>query len=311
VSGRRDGCPDNLLARSWRGVLSLVEQRALDAHLGVCGSCRATLALRNLYEQSPDQPSSDERAVVARLAERVTLRGNPGRDRTRPVAFAAGAALIAVAGAAAAWVALQRAPTATTTIEASRPHPITERPAQPAAPASKPESPAATEPPIVGASAMSKRAVEARHVHATTADARDAFVSDRAGAGGPSDDASALFAAANAARGAGDLRTAARRYDLLERLYPASPEATVSLVSDGDVLMRLGEGSAALEHFDRYLARSGQGPLALEALFGKARALRDLGRSSDELETWRELLRRFPKSLYETTARRRVDELSR
>ena len=141
------------------------------------------------------------------------------------------------------------------------------------------------------------------------ADARDAR-REGARSSGPSDDASHLFAAANAARGTGDLRAAARRYNLLERRYPASPEAAVSLVSAGDVLMRLGESSAALAHFNRYLADE-RGPLALEALFGRARSLHDLGRRPDELETWRELLRKFPGSLYETTARRRVAELAR
>jgi outer membrane protein assembly factor BamD (BamD/ComL family) len=121
----------------------------------------------------------------------------------------------------------------------------------------------------------------------------------------------ALFAAANAARGDGDLRTATVRYELLEHRYPASPEATVSQVSAGDLLARLGEPAAALEHFDHYLAAKARGPLVSEALFGRARCLRDLGRGRDELETWRELIRRFPGSIYEGTARRRVDELSR
>ena len=110
VSGRRESCPDELLARSSRGVLSLVEQRALDAHLGVCSACRATVALRNLYERLPDLPSDDDRAVVARLAGKVTLGGRQRRDSARPVAFAAGAALMALAGAAAAWMVLQRPP---------------------------------------------------------------------------------------------------------------------------------------------------------------------------------------------------------
>jgi TolA-binding protein len=311
VSGRRDGCPDNLLARSYRGVLSPVEQRALEAHLAVCSSCRATVALRNLYEQIPDWPSSDDRAVVARLAGRVTLRGRRRGEKARPVAFAAGAALIAVGGAAAAWVVLQRTSNTTKTSESARPGVSTPSPMQATTPAPSPESPITIAPPTVATPAVNGRAVEMRHVRAATADARDALGGNRAGPSDLSHDAGHLFAAANSARGAGDLRTAARKYDLLERRYPAAPEAAVSLVSAGDLLMRLGETSAALEHFDRYLAANGRGSLALEALFGRARSLHDLGRQRDELETWRELLRRFPGSLYEATARRRVDELSR
>lgn len=311
MSGRGDSCPDNVLARSYRGVLSLVEQRALDAHLGVCGSCRAALALRNLYEQMPDGPSSDDRAVVARLAGKVTLRGPRRREKARPIAFAAGAALMAVAGAAAAWVVLQRTPTTIRTSEAPRPGVTMPSPMQATTPSSSPESPVATAPPNVATPEVNRRAVETRHVRTATAEARDALVGNRADPGDPSQGASQLFAAANSARGAGDLRAAARKYELLERRYPAAPEAVVSLVSAGDLLMRLGETSDALEHFDRYLATNGRDSLALEALFGRARSLHDLGRQRDELQTWRELLRRFPGSLYEATARHRVDELAR
>ena len=304
--GRGDNCPDNLLARSYQGALSLVEQRALDAHLGVCGSCRAALALRNMYEQMPDGPSSDDRAVVARLAGRVTLHGHRRHEKARPVAFAAGAALMAVAGAAVAWVVLHRTPTTTGPSEAARPAVSVPSPMQAATRSPSPESPVTAAPPTVTTPAVNKHGVETRRVRMATADARD-----RDGAGEPSQDASQLFAAANSARGAGDLRTAARKYDLLERRYPGAPEAVVSLVSAGDLLMRLGETSAALEHFNRYLATNGRDSLALEALFGRARALHDLGRGRDELQTWRELLRRFPGSLYEAAARQRVDELAR
>lgn len=310
MSARRDGCPDNLLARSGRGPLTLVEQRALDAHLGVCGSCRATLALRNLFDQIPDSPLNDDRAVVARLAERVTLPGRQGREKARPVAFAAGAALMALAGAAAAWAVLQHPRAVTKLDETSRPGTGTAPAPQVAALPLSPASPSPVAPLPAPKLAASKRA-EVHRARAAVADAREAVVGDSPGAAGPSNDAGELFAAANAARGSGDLRGAARRYDLLERRYPTSPEAAVSLVSAGDLFIRLDEPSAALEHFDRYLATNARGSLALEALFGRARSLRDLGRSRDEREAWRELLQRFPGSLYESTARRRVDELSR
>jgi len=314
VSGRGDSCPDDLLARSHGGVLSLVEQRALDAHLGVCAACRATVALRNLYEQIPDSPSNDDRAVVARLAGRVTLGGRHRRQKARPVAFAAAAALMAAAGAATAWVVLQRAPAATKTNEAARPGVSipSPRPATTTAPALEP--PATIVPPDIRGPAANKRAVQSRHARIATAEAGEPLDGNRAVLGDPSESAQSagqLFAAANSARGAGDLRTAARRYELLEQRYPAAPEAAVSLVSAGDLLMRLGETSTALEHFERYLATNGHDPLALEALFGRARALHALGRQREELQTWRELLRSFPGSLYEATARHRVDELAR
>jgi TolA-binding protein len=317
VSGRGDSCPDDLLARSHGGVLSLVEQRALDAHLGVCGACRATVALRDLYEQIPDAPSSDDRAVVARLAGRVSLGGRHRRQMARPVAFAAAAALMAAAGAATAWVVLQRAPATTKTSEAARPGVSTPSPTQATTAAPAVEPPVTVVPPDFEAPAANKRAVPIRHARTATADAPDPLVGNRAVLGDSSHSAQSaqsagqLFAAANSARGAGDLRAAARQYELLEQRYPAAPEAAVSLVSAGDLLMRLGETSAALEHFDRYLATNGHDPLALEALFGRARSLHELGRQREELQTWRELLGRFPGSLYEATARHRVDELAR
>lgn len=304
MNGRGDRCPDDLLARSRRGPLSLVERRALEAHLAVCGPCRATAALAALYEQIPDSPSSDDRAVVARLAGRVVLPGSRRSARARWVAFAAGAALMAVAGIAAAWVVLQRASLHSSTREVARPA------------AGAPVAASASPPrPLVQAAVVlppaGKPAVGARHVRLAVADPRGPLNGNRALPTEPTDDAGTLFAAANAARGAGDLRTAALRYQLLERRYPASPEAAVSLVSAGDLLARLGEPAAALDRFERYLATDARGPLASEALFGRARCLRDLGRRSDERETWRELVRRFPGSAYERTARARVDELSR
>ncbi len=302
MTGRGDRCPDDLLARSRRGPLSLVEHRALDAHFAVCGPCRATAVLAALYEQIPDSSSSDDRAVVARLAGRVTLPGRRRRETARRVAFAAGAALMAVAGVAAAWVVLQRASSPSSTRAAARPA---------GAPVAASAPPRPLAPAAVVAPPANKPAVGARHVRVAAADGRGQVTGNDRVPSEPTDDAGTLFAAANAARGAGDLRTAALRYQLLERRYPASPEATVSLVSAGDLLARLGEPASALDRFERYLATDARGPLASEALFGRARCLRDLGRRSDELETWRELVRRFPGSAYERTGRARVDELSR
>ena len=304
MNGRADRCPDDLLARSRRGPLSLVERRALEAHFAVCGPCRATAVLAALYEQIPDSFSNDDRAVVARLAGRVALPRNRRRERSRRVAFAAGAALTAVAGVAAAWAVLQRAFSPSSTREVAR-----SAAGAPAAANAAPPRPLAQVAVVVAPT--SKPAVGARHVRVAAAEARGSLTGNREVPSDPTDDAGALFAAANAARGAGDLRTAALRYQLLERRYPASPEAMVSLVSAGDLLARLGEPAAALDRFERYLATDARGPLASEALFGRARCLRDLGRRHDELETWREVLRRFPGSAYETTARARVDELSR
>jgi tetratricopeptide (TPR) repeat protein len=272
-----------------------VERRALDAHLGVCDLCRAAAALGALTDEIPDPPFADDDAVVARLAGRVAARAGSRAGRGRPLAIAAGVALVAVAGAAAAWVAVRRAPAPPAMSALGRVDPVAVAP-RPRAPEIAPLAP------VTEAVASARPASEGRRHHAAAL--------ERAAADTPeAESPDALFAAANAARGAGELRAAAARYEQLERRYPESPEATVSLVSAGDLLARLGEPAGALERFDRYLARNARGSLAPEALFGRARCLRALGRPHEEADAWRGLLARFPGSLYDRSARRRLDEM--
>jgi hypothetical protein len=54
------------------------------------------------------------------------------------------------------------------------------------------------------------------------------------------------------------------------------------------------------------------GPLREEALFGRARCLREIGDKASqtlEEETWARLVRDFPGSAYGPVARERLDEL--
>jgi TolA-binding protein len=60
----------------------------------------------------------------------------------------------------------------------------------------------------------------------------------------------------------------------------------------------------ALVHFDRYLARPG--PNQPEALIGRARCLRALGRGAEEIQTLRTLIERYPDSFYVEPARARM-----
>jgi len=297
MTGAADRCPDDLLARSRRSALSPVERRALAAHLGVCDLCRAAVALGALHDDIPDLSSDDDGAVVARLAERVVARAIRRPARARGFAIAAGVALLALASAAAAWVAGRRSsePAAHVVETAIPPRATKPVPIAVAMPATEP---------VIGA-----RALGDGHRRGGSLGDRATSV-QRARAEAPQPEGpDRLFAEANAARGAGDLREAAERYERLERQYPDSPEAAVSLVSAGDLLARLGDPAAALHRFDSYLARNTSGTLAPEALFGRARCLRELGRRQDEADAWRALVERFPGSLYDRTARRRLDEL--
>jgi TolA-binding protein len=122
-----------------------------------------------------------------------------------------------------------------------------------------------------------------------------------------------LFAQANAKRRAGDEPGARRLYQELQQRHPRSPEAEVSRVALGRLLLdRSQDPNAALEQFDRAIhspGQSGQAGLAEEALFGRATALMRLGRMDDERKTWLELLERFPGSVYADRAHTRLDEM--
>jgi len=299
VTREGDRCPDNLLARSRRGPLSSVERRALDAHLSGCALCRSTVALAAIYDDAPDELQPGDEGVLSRLAGRVAA-GQAHRRRARPSraqSVAAALVLLVIAGGAAAWVA-------------SRPH--TSAPPVPLPPppratishvASAPPSPkavTATEEEPRAPIALPRGHAVRRPMPARTAAAPEI-------ARGPGE----LFAAANTARRTGDLRGAISQYLALYRRYPASPEGGVSRVSAGDLLLRLGEPAAALEQFDGYLAARGADPLGPEALFGRARCLRALGRNDEEGAAWEELSRRFPGSVYEASGRRRLEELGR
>jgi len=109
-----------------------------------------------------------------------------------------------------------------------------------------------------------------------------------------------LFARATAARRDGRPAEAIALFHQLEREMPATPEAVVSLVSLGNLLVDAGDAQAALASFDAYLRRSPTGALAPEALAARARALDRLGRADEALAARRELARRFPRSAYKT-----------
>jgi hypothetical protein len=131
------------------------------------------------------------------------------------------------------------------------------------------------------------------------------------GAGGdPVPTARDLFTAANAARHDDNGARASALYRDLQRRYPTSAEAVVSRVSFGRVLLdRLDDPGGALAQFDGYLSQTTHTALAEEALFGRASALSQLGRSDAERETWRTLLARYPSSVYADRARVRMGRI--
>jgi len=114
-----------------------------------------------------------------------------------------------------------------------------------------------------------------------------------------------LFSRGNGDRRAGRMAEAASHYEQLLRGFPDSSEAQMARVSLGNLLLDQGRAARALALFDAHLAR-GSG-LAEEALYGKARALRALGKLAQEREVWQTLAAKYPDSIFARSARERLE----
>jgi len=132
-----------------------------------------------------------------------------------------------------------------------------------------------------------------------------------AASGGPGEvpqSASELLQQARALRASGRLGEAAEAYRKLLRAWPRSAEARAATVSLGDVQLSQGDASGALRMFDGYLA-SGGGALAPEARYGRIRALRSLGRGSEERQAIEQFLADYPSSVQARALKPRLAEL--
>ncbi|MCL2448395.1 MAG: hypothetical protein FWD17_05560 [Polyangiaceae bacterium] len=125
-----------------------------------------------------------------------------------------------------------------------------------------------------------------------------------------SPDPATLFSQANESRRKGDAAGAAARYGLLQRLFPASPEAALSHVALGRLYLdRMHDAVRALSQFDAYLRATGHDGLREEALVGRALALQELGRADEERAAWHALLAAFPGTLSSDRAKERLRDL--
>lgn len=109
-------------------------------------------------------------------------------------------------------------------------------------------------------------------------------------------------------RAAGEHAKAAKAYEALIAAHPDVPSATAALVALGQLYLgRLGDPTAALRSFDRYLQRAEAGALAEEAAVGRIEALRRLGRLAEERAAITLFLDRHPTSSYADGLRRRLN----
>jgi tetratricopeptide (TPR) repeat protein len=312
-------CPDSLLARARAGTLSSLERSQLQRHLGQCEACRVSLAVGQDFDGALAAQSDDTR-IVTRVVEAVraaaTVRASVSRPARRArrggrlFAYSVAAALLTIScvvGAArpsvrrtlAVFLGLQDR-------EVRNDAPTVE-----VIPRTVPRRESLGEMPVVASSSLDTP--QAPTQEPTPSPRYGGLARADSSQGREASSAKDLFARANAERRAGDEPGAKRLYQELQQSYPQSPEAEVSRVALGRLLLERSDPQAALDQFDRAMNRPGQSDqagLAEEALFGRATALLRLGRTDDERKTWLQLLQRFPGSVYADRASARLNEMS-
>ncbi|MGC4065534.1 MAG: tetratricopeptide repeat protein [Polyangiaceae bacterium] len=301
-------CRSELVLAERRGVLSSASRLALEEHLVHCQSCRILRQIGRDFDEPSRIRANDaeqlERLLAASeqwLVAPRSLRKSPMTGRLGKVLLVAGAIVATVSAAAAATFVLRASSlrstpevdgaattNVTTTTAPKNLFKAEEHPQQPQV------EPAVPTVPTVASAASSEI------VRAIAPVGRDATAEVEL-------TAAQLLQQATLSRRAGNSAEASRLFRKLQQRYPSSRESALSHVAFGSLLLERGQSAFALEQFNRYLAsRSGQN-LAAEALYGRGRALAQLGRSAEERATWNQLLDQFPKSPYVTFARKRLD----
>lgn len=288
-------CPDDLLIAARRGALNAQDEARLAFHLARCERCQAALDVGRDFDGVLGARAGDD-AIAMRIAAQVTQR-----PKRRGLAYALAGGLLLFGSVAVAavgsrvWQQVFRGQQVHTvpTVSVQSTNDATER-----APRSKEPAPANLEPAASAPVAQPTPELSARTT-STGPGVRST------GAASEDVTAASLFTDANSLRSKGDSLGARKLYQQLQTRFGNSTEAKVSLVSLGRI--ELGSAPArALRHFDAYLAQSQHTTLAEEALFGRANALQRLGRAEQERATWRQLVERFPASVYAERARARL-----
>ena len=148
------------------------------------------------------------------------------------------------------------------------------------------------------ATASSQPVASTHDVGATDESADDEQDSERPAAPG------VLLSRAERAKGLGRAERAASLYHRILREAPYSREAEMARLGLGRVLLEdLNAPERALDQFDAYLARYPDGLLRPEAQVGRAEALGQAGRVSEERRAWRNILDDDPEGAAADLAR--------
>lgn len=267
------------------------EREQLERHVESCPACRVTWRMHQQASAQPEDGAMFER-VFAHLERRT-----PTKKHRAPRLVALATASLLGAGVAAAAVpvvqraleeALRQAPP-----RAPVPRPAHKNPDSEAQVAPAPRTHRLQPPPsLVPPEASPKPTLRLGRRRSTRSPNETPLTETE------------LFRRANTARRAGQPVVALRLYRELHRRFPKSRRTHTSRVSVGRLLLER-RPAGALGAFDTYLSRGG--PLAEQALVGRAQALTRLGRAEAARAAWEQLLREFPHSLHAAQARRALD----
>jgi len=319
-------CSEERMDRARRGILPAPEMIDFATHLTLCPDCRMAWRIFADFQGSAGAVPGDE--LIVERATRAALASGRGRTRRWVSAIPAAAAVLVAAGVASGAIALRarylHPHDSATAVPASprrsgRPVPgaIRSNTSTPVpsptlvAPPEPPRSPPALSTveggvprraPLAAARSLQARPTKIPPVSrqislASPAPTLDLPAQPAGGTGRCAQGQEALARAVHQ-RNEGDSDAAVQSFLDLQTACTGLPEAMVSLVSMGELLLGRGDASQALASFDAYLRGAPSGTLAPEALEGKARALVQLGRGDEAQAIWREVTRRFPRSPY-------------
>ncbi len=212
-------------------------------------------------------------------------------SRARNIALLAGALVIG----AAALVASTREETRSSSTNASTSEAAATEPAEPAPPTTKIEEP------VTPASAQGTSIAELPDAPV----APRTSVSAVRSAEHPAD----LLHEANRLRARGQWAEAAATYRKVIELGPDSAEAYPADVALGNLELQQNRPLPALARYEHALAKHPNGALAEEARWGKARALRAVGRVAHERAALEDFRKRHPDSPLVSVANQRLAEL--